>query len=157
MKLNKIVRNLSLSLMVLASAWALPAFAQVYLNIGIAPPAAQYEVIPNIQRGNVWVPGHWAWHNDGYVWIRGRTVVQRAGYVWAPDRWEQRGQYYYRNPGRWQRDVQVAPTQRHDNGNHFGQLKNDKHGNHGYKVKKIKKQKHEKQGKKEKHGKRGKD
>lgn len=154
MKLNKIVRNLSLSLLVLASASTLPAFAQVYLNINIAPPALQYEVTPNIPRGNVWVPGHWAWHNDGYVWIRGRTVAQRVGYVWAPDRWEQRGQYYYRNPGRWVRDVQVRPVQsgyvrprpHRDNGNHFGQLKNDNRGNHGYKVKKEKKEKKEKHG-----------
>lgn len=150
MTLNKIVRNLSLSVLVLASASAVPAVAQVYLNIGIAPPALQYEVLPNIPRGYVWVPGHWAWHNDRYVWIRGRTVVQRVGYVWAPDRWERRGQSYYRNPGRWERDVQVMPVQpryvrppqRHDNGNHFGQEKHGNRGNHGNK---------------ENHGKHGKD
>ena len=165
MLLDKTVRNLSLSLLVLASTSVLPAFAQVYLNIGIAPPEVQYEVIPNIPRGNVWVPGHWAWHNDGYVWVRGRTVAQRVGYVWAPDRWEQRGQYYYRNPGRWQRDVQVVPEQpryvrplpHRDNGNHFGQLKNGNRDIYGHKVKKDKKEKKEKHEKKEKRDKGDKD
>ena len=158
MTMNKIIRKLSLSFLLLASASALPAFAQVYLNIGIAPPALQYEVLPNIPRGYVWVPGYWAWHNDRYVWIRGRTVVQRAGYVWAPDRWEQRNQSYYRNPGHWQRDVQVMPLQpryvrpqlHRDNGNHFGQERDDNRGNHGYKQKHDKKEKHYK---KDKHGK----
>ena len=155
MQLNKIVRNLSLSLLVLAGALALPVSAQVYLNIGIAPPALQNEVLPRIPRGHVWVPGHWAWKRDHYVWVRGKTVVQRVGYVWVPDRWEQRGQYYYRNSGRWQRDTQYRPEQsknvrpkaHRDNGNHFGQIKQ---GNHGNKANHGEKENHGNQGK---HGK----
>lgn len=110
MKLNNAVRNLSLSLLVVACAAATPVFAQVNLNIRIAPPALEHETAPAIAPGYVWVPGHWAWHGDRYIWIRGRTVVQRVGYRWAPDSWEQRGQTYYRNPGRWERDANFKPV-----------------------------------------------
>ena len=110
MKINNVVRNLSLSLLVVACTSVVPAFAQVNINIRIAPPAQVVEVAPSMAPGHVWVPGHWAWHDDRYVWIRGRTVVQRVGYIWVPDRWEQRGQTYYRNPGRWERDTNYKPV-----------------------------------------------
>ena len=109
LKLESAARNLSLSLLVAASVIALPALAQINLNIRVAPPAQRVEVMPATPRGYVWVPGHWAWHNDRYIWIRGRNVVQRVGYMWAPDRWEQRGEAYYRNPGRWERDSNYKP------------------------------------------------
>ena len=109
MKLHHAVRNLSLSLLAAASAIALPALAQSNLTVRIAPPAQMVEAIPATPRGYVWVPGHWAWHNDRYIWVRGRNVVQRVGYIWAPDRWEQRGETYYRNPGRWERDSNFKP------------------------------------------------
>ena len=109
LKLESAARNLSLSLLVAASAIALPAFAQINLSIRVAPPAQRVEIMPATPRGYVWVPGHWAWHNDRYIWVRGRNVVQRVGYVWAPDRWEQRGETYYRNPGRWERDSNFKP------------------------------------------------
>ena len=107
MKLESAVRNLSLSLLVVACTSIVPVFAQV--TIRIAPPAQVVEVAPSMAPGRVWVPGHWAWHNDRYIWIRGRTVVQRVGYMWAPDRWEQRGETYYRNPGRWEPDNNYRP------------------------------------------------
>lgn len=109
MKLDHAVRNLSLSLLLASSAIALPALAQINLSIRVAPPEQMVEVMPATPRGYVWVPGHWAWHNDRYIWIRGRNVVQRVGYVWAPDRWENRGETYYRNPGRWERDSNYKP------------------------------------------------
>lgn len=107
-KLENAVRNLSLSLLVVACTAGVPAFAQV--TIRIAPPSAQYEVVPSMAPGRVWVPGYWAWHNDRYIWVNGRSVVQRVGYVWVPDRWEQRDQTYYRNPGRWERNASYKPV-----------------------------------------------
>ena len=109
LKLESAARNLSLSLLVAASSVTLPVFAQINLNIRVAPPAQRVEVMPATPRGYVWVPGHWAWHGDRYIWIRGRNVVQRVGYMWAPDHWEQRGETYYRNPGRWERDSNYKP------------------------------------------------
>jgi hypothetical protein len=92
-------------MLVVAGSIATPAFAQVSVNISIAPPAPLYETAPSMAPGYVWVPGYWAWHGDQYIWVRGRTVVQRAGYRWEPDRWEQRDHGYYRLAGRWERDV----------------------------------------------------
>ena len=88
-----------------ASAAATPAFAQISVNINIAPPAPMYEVTPVMASGYIWVPGYWAWNVDRHVWIRGRTIVQRVGYRWETDRWEQRDHGYYRHPGRWQPDA----------------------------------------------------
>lgn len=124
MKRHNTIRNLILSMLVAASAAALPAHAQISVNINIAPPALRHEPMPVVAPGYVWAPGYWAWHSDRYVWVRGRTMVQRAGYRWEPDRWEQRGNGYYQNPGRWAPDasykaVKVKPE------------KKDKHGNNG--------------------------
>jgi WXXGXW repeat (2 copies) len=127
MELASPIRNSSLALFVAVSAVAMPAFAQVNLNIRVAPPAQVVEVMPATPRGYVWVPGHWAWQNDRYVWIRGRNVVQRPGYMWAPDRWEQRGETYYRNPGRWEPDNNYRPHKEKK----AKKPKKQEHGNNG--------------------------
>lgn len=117
MKRHNTIRKLVLSMLVTASAAALPAYAQISVNINLAPPAVRYEPMPVVAPGYVWAPGYWAWHDDRYVWIRGRTMVQRSGYRWEPDRWEQRGNAYYQQPGRWAPDanykvVKVKPEKK---------------------------------------------
>jgi len=140
MKRTKGIRNPLLSLLLAASAsFAVPAYAQISINIGLAPPAPQYEVMPTIQPGYVWAPGYWAWSGERHVWVRGRPIAQREGYRWEPDRWDQRNQGYYRTAGHWQRDHDYKPAKvkkqkkdkdhdDHDNGkrNH-GQGNNGKH------------------------------
>lgn len=115
-----IVRSLALALALAAGS---TAFAQVSINIVIAPPAPMYEVAPSLPPGYVWAPGYWAWNNDHYVWVRGRSMLQRAGYRWQPDSWEQRNGTYYRQAGRWEHDIDVKPIKmqkekkpKHDNG-----------------------------------------
>ena len=105
MKRSNVVRSLLLSLLMAAGTAAAPAFAQVSININIAPPATLYESAPAMAPGYVWAPGYWAWHSDRYIWVHGRTVAQRVGYRWEPDRWEQRDHGYYRLAGRWERDA----------------------------------------------------
>lgn len=105
MKRHNTIRNLVLSMLVAASAAAVPAYAQISVNISIAPPAVRYEPVPVMAPGYVWASGYWAWHNDRYVWVRGRTMVQRSGYRWEPDHWEHRGNAYYQQPGRWAPDA----------------------------------------------------
>jgi WXXGXW repeat (2 copies) len=124
------IRNLLLSLIMAASAFAAPAYAQVNFNISIGPPAPQYEVVPTIQPGYVWAPGYWGWNGDRHIWVRGRSIVQREGYSWAPDRWDQRNNSYYRTAGHWEQDRNYKPVKmkkekkdHHDNGKHKG----DKH------------------------------
>ena len=140
MKRTNAIRNPLLSLLLAASAFAAPAYAQVSVHIGLAPPAPQYEVVPSVQPGYVWAPGYWAWSGERHVWVRGRPIVQREGYRWEPDRWDQRDRGYYRTAGHWQRDNDYKPVKvkkekkykdqfdnGHDNRNH-GQGNNGKHG-----------------------------
>ncbi len=107
---TKAIRNLLLSLSLAAGAIAAPAYAQVSFNINIAPPAPQYEVVPNLAPGYVWAPGYWGWNGDRHVWVRGRSIVQRTGYTWSPDRWEQRERTYYRTAGHWEYDKGYKPV-----------------------------------------------
>ena len=119
MKRTNALRNLSLSLLLAASVFAAPAYAAVNLSINIGPPAPQYEVVPIMQ--------------PGYVWIRGRSIAQREGYRWEPDRWEQHDRGYVRTAGHWEHDrgyksVKMKNEKHHgdhDNGNHGN-------GNHGH-------------------------
>ena len=133
MKLSNFVRSLLLSVLVAAGTAAVPAFAQVSVNISIAPPALLYETAPTMAPGYVWAPGYWAWHGDRYIWVRGRTIVQRVGYRWAPDHWEQRGAGYYRQPGMWQRDAdyRVFKVKKEKKPKHWDNGRNDDGPGHG--------------------------
>ena len=104
------IRKPLLALLLAASAFAAPAYAQVSIHISLAPPAPQYEVVPTLQPGYVWAPGYWGWSGERHVWVRGRTIVQREGYRWEPDRWDQRDRNYYRTAGHWQRDNDYKPA-----------------------------------------------
>jgi hypothetical protein len=140
MKRTHAIRDPLLALVLAASTFAAPAYAQISVNISLAPPAPQYEVVPGVQPGYVWAPGYWAWSGERHVWVRGRTIAQREGYRWEPDRWDQRDQNYYRTAGHWQRDYDYRPAKvkkqkkykdqfdnGHDNRGH-GQGNKGKHG-----------------------------
>lgn len=130
------IRNLLSSLLLGASVFAAPAYAQVNFNISIAPPAPQYEVVPAIQPGYVWAPGYWGWNGERHIWVRGRPIVQRAGYLWAPDRWEQRDRTYYRTAGHWERDNGFKPVKMRKENKHEDRDDGDRgergDGNHGH-------------------------
>ena len=135
MKASNKVRHLVLSVLVAASAVAVPAFAQISVNINLGPPAPLYEARPVIAPGYVWAPGYWTLNGDRHIWVRGRTILQRDGYRWAPDRWDQRGTVYVRQPGHWQRDdnYRVVKIEKQKKDKHWnnGQRKHgndDKHG-----------------------------
>ena len=137
MKRTHAIRNPLLALLLATSAsFAAPAYAQISINIGLAPPAPQYEVVPTMQPGYVWAPGYWGWSGERHVWVRGRPIAQREGYRWEPDRWDQRDRGYYRTAGHWQPDRDYKPSKAkkekrdgddHDRGNHGEGNK----GNHG--------------------------
>jgi hypothetical protein len=59
----------------IATALAFPAFGQVGIIIGSAPPPLRYERRPPI-------PG------EGYQWMDGYWGVDGGRYVWVPGRWE---------------------------------------------------------------------
>ena len=122
------IRNLLLSLMLAASMFAAPAYAQVSFNISIAPPAPQYEVVPTVAPGYVWAPGYWGWTGKRHIWVRGRAILQREGYRWEPDRWEQRDRTYYRAAGHWERDNNYKPVKVKKEKKHKDHDDNGKHG-----------------------------
>lgn len=119
---------------VLAGAAAVPATAQVTINIGVSPPPAQYEAVPVLPPTQTWAPGYWAWNGDRHVWVRGRAINQRDGYRWAPDNWVQTGNGYTRQPGYWVRDtsyvVKEKKPKKHKHGKHHGAHPGKGHG-HG--------------------------
>lgn len=122
MKTTSVLRTLLLPVLLAASA---AAFAQINVNISLAPPAPQFEAIPALSPGQVWAPGYWGWNGDRHIWVRGRPIVQRVGYRWEPDRWEQRGTTYYRHEGRWEHEKAKKPKKEkkekhghNDNGHH---------------------------------------
>ena len=109
MKRTSTLRNLTLAIALAAGAFAAPAQAQIYLNISLAPPEPQHEVMPDIPRGYVWAPGYWGWSGERHVWVRGRPILQREGYRWAPDRWDKHDRSYHRVAGHWEHDHEYKP------------------------------------------------
>ena len=54
----------------------------------VAPPPAQYEVIPVIPfLGAVWLSGYWGWSSGRHNWVGGHWSQPRSGYGWQPHRW----------------------------------------------------------------------
>lgn len=96
------MRNVLLCAMIALGSAAMPAAAQININIGIAPPAPRYELIPAPRSGYVWAPGYWNWANERHVWRSGRWIEARPGSYWVADRWEPRDGRHYYNPGRWE-------------------------------------------------------
>ena len=142
MQPSRAVRRLLQSMVLAACCAASTSFAQINLNISLAPPASQYEVVPALGPGQVWAPGYWTWHGDRYIWVRGRPIVQRSGYRWEPDRWEHRDGRYFRHEGQWERDagyrvVKVKKEKKEkfkdrddDDDDDHGRGKGRKHGKH---------------------------
>ena len=125
------IRTLLLSLSLAVSAFTAPAYAQVSVNINLAPPAPQYEVVPVLSPGYVWAPGYWGWNGDRHIWIRGRSIAQRDGFRWQPDRWDQRNNSYYRTAGHWQRDHDFKPVKMKKEKKHKDHDNNGRHGRGG--------------------------
>lgn len=137
MQRARALRRLLQSMVLAACCAASTSFAQINLNISLAPPAPQYEAVPALAPGYTWAPGYWTWHGERYIWIRGRTIAQRTGYRWDADRWENRDGRYFRQAGRWERDAgyrvaKVKKDKRFKHGDGEGHGKGHaKHGKHG--------------------------
>jgi hypothetical protein len=95
-------RNILLCAMLALGSVAMPAAAQISINIEFAPPAPRYEVVPAPRSGYTWAPGYWQWQDQRHVWATGRWVEERPGSYWVADRWEPRDGRHYYQPGRWE-------------------------------------------------------
>jgi len=84
-------------------AWtALPAVAAPLIEIEIAPPAPQVEVVPEHPRpGFVWVRGYWRWEGHRHIWVKGTWMKERPGHHWVDARWTPVGGHYRFEEGHW--------------------------------------------------------
>jgi WXXGXW repeat (2 copies) len=103
--MKNVRRTLILSLCLAGGAMLAPvvASAAVGIDITIAPPAPQVEVVPAPRAGFVWAPGFWEWRGNAHVWVPGRWIGARPGWRWVPDRWEQHGERWHHYAGHWER------------------------------------------------------
>jgi len=117
------MRSVLLYALIAMSSAAMPAAAQISINIGFAPPSPRYEVIPAPRVGFAWAPGYWHWENQRHIWRNGRWIEARPGSHWVADRWETRDGRHHYKPGKWER---VADRGDRDQGG-----KGKGHGNKG--------------------------
>ena len=99
---------------------AMPAAAQININIGVAPPAPRYETVPAPRSGYVWAPGYWHWEGQRHVWAPGRWMAARPGFHWVADRWEPREGRHHYEAGHWERVSKHGERDHEDNGRHEG-------------------------------------
>jgi hypothetical protein len=87
-----------------AALVSVPGMARTFVEIQVAPPPPQVEVVPAPRVGYVWAPGYWRWNGRRHVWINGRWVGERRGWHWVPEAWVQgpNGRWHL-VPGRWVR------------------------------------------------------
>jgi len=81
------------------------SFAQVGLEITIAPPPLPvYEQPVCPGDGYIWTPGYWAWDSDfdDYYWVPGTWVLApEVGSLWTPPYWGWGGNGFIFYPGYW--------------------------------------------------------
>lgn len=103
--MNRSTKAVLMAVCLAGSAVVLPALSEagVAVDINIAPPAPQVEVVPAPRPGFVWAPGFWEWRGNAHVWVPGRWIGERRGFHWVPDMWVQRGPRWHHVPGHWAR------------------------------------------------------
>src|SRR5579859_5462508 len=72
-------------------AMAIPSFAQVRISVAFGPPAIPIYDQPLCPgEGYIWIPGYWAWDDDGddYFWVPGTWILApEVGFLWTPPYW----------------------------------------------------------------------
>ncbi len=96
----------SLRIMLLALVVSLiPAssFGGVFISVNFAPPVLPvYEQPPCPEPGLIWVPGYWAYDQDGYYWVPGTWApAPFEGALWTPPYWGWDNGLYIFHSGYW--------------------------------------------------------
>ncbi len=119
------MRNVLLCALLALGLVAMPAVAQININIdlGVAPPAPRYEVVPAPRYGYAWAPGFWRWEGRRHVWEQGRWIEARPGFFWVADRWETRDGRHHFESGRWERVSERGEREHEGRGNGKGWAK----------------------------------
>jgi hypothetical protein len=105
-----------------ATALAVPAFGQIGIYIGQAPPPLRYETRPPIPgQGYVWVDGYWGVRGGRYVWAPGRwDRPPYPGAYWSHPHYDHYQQGWQVHEGHWDHE---------DHGNHHDDHHDDHHDN----------------------------
>jgi hypothetical protein len=80
------------------------AFARVYLDVDVAPPAPVVETVPAPRAGYVWAPGYYNYDGHHYGWQKGHWEHERHGQHWVQDRWVEHEGKYHHERGHWDHD-----------------------------------------------------
>jgi hypothetical protein len=79
------------------------AHAGIFISVGFAPPVLPIYVQPICPEPNLmWMPGYWAYGDDGYYWVPGAWVpAPYVGALWTPGYWGWNNGLYVFNDGYW--------------------------------------------------------
>ena len=82
---------------------ASPARVGVAVSIRIGPPVLPVYAQPVCPGARyIWVPGYWAYGDDGYYWVPGMWVLPpRVGLLWTPGYWAFNDGFYLWHVGYW--------------------------------------------------------
>jgi hypothetical protein len=67
------------------------------------PPAPQSESVPQLEEGQVWVPGYYEPIAGAWMWHKGRVTAEKVGYRMVPASYRQEGARVVFTPPRWRR------------------------------------------------------
>lgn len=89
-----------------AATLAVPAFGQIHVYIGSAPPPIRYERRPPPPgEGFVWTDGYWGTQDGEYVWVPGRwQQAPYAGAYWSHPHYDHYNQGWRMHEGHWDRE-----------------------------------------------------
>lgn len=89
----------------LGTAGVASAQITIGVSVHIAPPVLPVYTQPVMPAsGYLWVPGYWAWSDDGayYYWVPGTWVLPpQPGLLWTPGYWGWTGGLYVWHEGYW--------------------------------------------------------
>jgi len=79
------------------------SFAGVFISVNFAPPPLPVYEQPLCPAPNLmWMPGYWAYGDDGYYWVPGAWVPSPyVGALWTPGYWGWSGGLFVFHEGYW--------------------------------------------------------
>jgi len=105
MRLLRSARWLLLALVIMLVP--VSSHAGVFISVSFAPPELPVYVQPDCpEPGLMWIPGYWAYGDDGYYWVPGAWVpAPYEGALWTPGYWGWSDGFYVFHPGYWGQHV----------------------------------------------------